>query len=101
MRSGDKVVTMNGEIVDGRERQVQLQRLPVIAVVGGEIHAALGAGKEQSLMRRIFVDGAHERPLADPADDELPRLAVVARAIDIRTLVVQSMPIDRRISRTT
>ena len=46
------VVIVNHEIADGSGGQIQLQRLPVIAIVEGDEHGAFGSGEEQALADR-------------------------------------------------
>ncbi len=46
------------EIVNRCGRQVELQRLPVRAIVAGEVNASLGAGVEQAFDLRVFAHRA-------------------------------------------
>ena len=57
-----EIVAVNREIADGSRRQVQLQRLPMIAVVEGHIDAQFSSGKEQPLRS----EDLHERPQESP-----------------------------------
>ena len=50
VRRDEQVVTMNGDVADGSNRQIQLQRLPVIAIVEGNIDAQLRPGKKQPFL---------------------------------------------------
>jgi len=56
MRSDHQIVFVNYQIAYRRRRQIQLQRLPEIAIVKGNIHATLGGCIEQALAFRIFAN---------------------------------------------
>ncbi len=57
MGGNDQVVVVNPQIAHRSMRQIQLQRLPVIAVVERRPNAIFAAGEEQSLAYRIFAHG--------------------------------------------
>ena len=44
VRGGDQVAAVDREVADRRHRQVELQRLPVVAVVERHVDARLGTG---------------------------------------------------------
>ena len=46
----DEIVAVNGQIAHRGDRQVELQRLPVVAVVERNVNAEFGAGEEQALV---------------------------------------------------
>src|SRR5512133_1696283 len=48
MRGDDQVVVVNDEVVDGRDRKVQVQRLPSLAIVERNVGASLSPGVEQA-----------------------------------------------------
>src|SRR5271165_4842574 len=87
---------MNGHIANGCNRHVQLQRLPVIAVIERDIDAQFRSGKEQALLLGVLANRVH-RGRSDAGCYRLPGLAVVAGAIDVRLVVVQPMAVDRRV----
>ena len=61
MRGHDQILAANREIANRCDRKIQLQRLPVVAVVEGDVNPELGSGKEQTLSLCIFANGARER----------------------------------------
>ena len=52
VRAGDQVGPLDQQVVDRRDRQVELEALPVRAVVERDVEAGLGAGVEQPLAAR-------------------------------------------------
>src|SRR5512138_1862570 len=44
VRSNNNVVVVNDEITNGSRRHVEPQRLPVVAVIEGDVYCALSAG---------------------------------------------------------
>ena len=82
---------MNIEIGHRSCRQIQLQSLPVIAVVQGKINAVPCASIEQSLARWIFANHSRISGLGQAGVDQLPALSVITRAIDQRTQVAESV----------
>ena len=55
----DEIVAVDLEVAHRRHRQVELQRLPVVAVVERDERAALGAGEQQAVALRIFLHDVH------------------------------------------
>ena len=51
----DEIVLVDLEVAHRRDRQVELQRLPGVAVVERHERAALGAGEQQALPLGIFL----------------------------------------------
>ena len=97
VRSEDQIVVVKGEVAHRGRRQVELQRLPVVAVVKRDEHTQLGTGDEQAATFGIFFDRLHVDARRQAAGDLLPRLARVLRAIDVRIVVLEAMTIDRGI----
>src|SRR5580658_10296605 len=85
--SDDYIVFVNYQVADRRGRKIQLERLPMIAIVPRDIDAAFGSGKKQSLAHGIFAHGVDGLVLRQAGDDLLPRLSAVVRTIDIRMQV--------------
>ena len=81
------IVGVEHHVADRRARQIQPQRLPVIAVVERNVDGRLGAGEEQALLFRILADDVHLAAGAlvarQAVDDARPGLAGVVRAIDV------------------
>ena len=59
MGRGNQVVAMDFKIVNRHCRQVQLQRLPVAAIIHGKVNAGLRSRIEQAFAFGVFPDGAH------------------------------------------
>src|SRR5260221_2456144 len=97
MSSNNNIVAMNDQIADRSRRQIHLQRLPMIAVVPGHIHGAFGAGKQQSLALYIFAHRVDGLVFGQAADDFLPRLSAIVRAVDIRMQVIEPEAVHRRV----
>ena len=74
---------LDGEIAAACGRQVQLQRLPVIAAVEGNEDAGLEGGEYELVVLWIFADGVGGA-IGQPCVDYLPALAVIIGAIDAR-----------------
>ena len=55
-----EIVAGHHEIMERGLRQIELQALPVRAVVEGDECAGLGGGVEQSAFRRVLAHGMHE-----------------------------------------
>ena len=97
VRGHDEVVLVKSEIAHRAWRQVELQRLPVVAVVERHEDAELGAGHEQAaplriLLHRLQVDAARQ-----PRRDLLPAPAAISGAIDIRLIVLETVAVDGRV----
>ena len=91
-----QVVAVDHQVAHADRGQIQLQRLPVVAVVERDRDAQFGGRVEQALARGIFLDGVQIRGLGEPVRGQRPRLAVIARAVDVRLVVFQAMAVDRR-----
>ena len=89
MRADDEVVVVDLEVTNGRHRQVELQRLPRVAVVDRDERAALGAAHEQAATLRVFLDGVDVNAGGQAIRDRLPGPAEVARPVDVRVEVLQ------------
>ncbi len=88
LRRGDEVVLADGQVGDWHGRQVQVERLPVVAVVEGDEHAALGAGIQQSPPLGILAHDAYEVVLRQIVVDLVPVIAVIRHLVDVRPEVV-------------
>ena len=97
MRPDDQVVVLDDEVADRRGRQVQPQRLPVVAVVERDIHRALGAGEQQALALRIFATTFTVSPSGMPLVMCVQVFAAVVGAEDMRPQVVEPERVDRRV----
>ena len=68
----DQVVVLEGEVGDGNEWQVVLQRLPMRTVVGADVESELGAGVQQAWHGVVRADDAGEVALVDALGDGRP-----------------------------
>ena len=93
-----EIVAVDLEVAHRRHRQIELQRLPVVAVVERDERAALGAGEQQPAAHRDLPSRrARRRRRGRPLVIFCQRLAHVARAIDVRLEVLQLVSVDARV----
>src|ERR1019366_2770750 len=92
-RGNYQVVAMHHHVAHGAGRHVQLERLPVAAVIEGDRHVALGGGVEQAAARGIFAYAVEVGGLGETIYGERPRLSVIARAVQVRQVVIQTVAI--------
>src|SRR5271165_3742461 len=88
---------MNREVAHGSVWEVELERLPRIAVVERNVHGSFRAGVEQALAPGIFANDIGRRVVGDTAGDLDPSRAEIARAVEVRVEIVEAKTIDRRI----
>jgi hypothetical protein len=98
VRGDDEVVVLNPEVAHGCVGQVELERLPVVAVVEGEPDGGFGAGEEQPLADGVFADGV-DRRVGQACGDGLPGSAAVVGAIEVGVLIVDAEAADGDVSR--
>ena len=67
MGGDHEIVAGHREIMERGLRQIELQALPVRAVVEGDEDAGLGGGVEQAAFRRIFAHGMHDGAIRQAA----------------------------------
>src|SRR5579864_2564181 len=92
------VVAVDDEVAHGSGRQVELQRLPLVAIIERDVNRALGSGEEQAFTFAIFPDRVSRLVIGQTVGDLLPGLAAVVRAVDIRMQVIETETVDGRIS---
>ena len=83
--------------VTGVSGRFSWKRLPVRAVVEGDVHAELGAGVEQAGAVGIFAHHARRLVGGDAVlavGEQRPRLAVVVGAVDVRREIAEQEAID-------
>src|SRR5206468_2026543 len=73
--------------------QVLPQRLPIIAIVKADEHAALVAGVQQAATHRIGPDGADDLVAGETARDLGPGSAAVVSAEDVRPPIVDPLAV--------
>src|ERR1700733_3036468 len=99
MRRNSKVIAMDNNVAHTRDRHVVLQRLPMLSVVKRNINAKLSSRIKKPLRLRVLLYGVHISPLRNTGNDILPALATVMRPKNIRLVVRDAMPVNRRVSR--
>ena len=80
---GHEIVAMHGEVAHIGGREIQLQGLPVVAVVKGNVESIFGSGVEQSFAHGIFAEYARDPIRLQASGDFLPGLARIARAENV------------------
>ena len=100
LRCGDQffLAFVNRQIGDRSHRKIELHRLPVRAVVERNVDARFRSGIEQAALVRVFANHAREGAVGNSVGDLLPGLAVVARLVEIRFVVVVLVHRRRNIS---
>src|SRR5437867_2538946 len=94
MSGNDQIIVFNDEIPDRGDRQIHLQRLPLVAVIEGDVDSVLSASKKQSFPYWIFAHNVDIGALRNAFCDFGPSLSQVVRAINIGLQVVRLMTID-------
>ncbi len=95
MRGGNEIAAVDMKIANRGPRQIELQWLPVRAVVGREVDARLRAGVEQTAPHRIFANRARVRAVGDAGRDLRPRLSEIGGLVQVRLEVVLLVAIGR------
>ena len=99
VRSDDEVAVLRVDVADRAIGQVDLQRLPVLAVVERDEDAGLGAGVEEALAGRVLPNDVDVAARGNPLRDQRPALPAVASPVDVRVDVVDPVPVDGRVDR--
>ncbi len=91
---------LDDQISNRSRRHVQPQRLPRIAVVERDVHGQLAPCEQQAAPLRILANDIDHAARRQAARDLHPALAAIARAIDVRTQIVQPQRIDGCVRRS-
>ena len=83
-----QIVVLDYQITNGSGGHVETQRLPVVAIVKGDVNGALCSGKEQPFALRVLFDDVYGFAVGDSVSNLRPALSRVACAIDVRAQVV-------------
>ena len=94
-----QIVAMNDKIAHRSHGEIELERLPLFAIVERNEYADLGAGEKQALAFRIFANGVDDSASRQAVDDFIPGLATIVRAQDVRLQVVKADAVDGRVGR--
>ena len=77
-----------------RRRQIQFQRLPVRAIVEGNVDAIFRARKKQSFPLGIFLNRVHVAVFRQSRRDSAPALSIIRGLERIRPLIIEFVPVD-------
>ena len=94
MRCHNQIIIVNPQVAHRGVRQIELQRLPVIAVIERYPHARLGSREEQALAHGILAYGIDGRVVRESARDQPPHLPSVVRAINVRAQIINAETAD-------
>src|SRR5580704_3844580 len=97
MRRNDQVIVVNPEITHGRMRQIELETLPMIAVIERHPYARFRPREQKSLANGVFAHGVDRRVVRQTAGDKLPRFSAVVRAIDVWMLIIYAKTTHRSV----
>src|SRR5260370_29643834 len=95
VRADDQIIAMNGEVAHGGVGQVELQRLPVIAVIEGNKYRALRTRKKQPFALGILAHRVAGSASRNPNSNFGPGFAEVASPVNVRAQIVQAKAVDR------
>ncbi len=98
MGSDDQVVSVDRQVAHGGMGKIQLQRLPVIAIVEGYVNGSLAPGEKQAFANGIFAHHVGCGVSRQTFIDFLPGFAKVAGAVNVRVQVIETERIDGRVS---
>ena len=85
--SGNQVVVFDGQIGDRYNRQIQLERLPVGAIVEGDVHPRFSTCVQQTCTFLISADNPRKMVVRNAIGDFGPGFAVVFGVKQIRLVV--------------
>ena len=88
MGSDRQIIVFDDQVADRCGWHVEPERLPVFAIVEGNIDGALRSGEEQSFPLRVFAHDVHGLSVRNSFHDLLPGLTRVVGPINVRTHVV-------------
>src|SRR5579875_257295 len=100
MRSSDEIVVLDGQVVNGHDGQIALQRLPVRAIIKRDEDAYLGSGIEQAAALRVFANDARESVLGNAIGDFCPGAPIIVGFVEIGPEVVEFVARSGQIGRS-
>jgi len=56
-----KVIVLNNQIMNWRDRKIEFQCIPIRAIIDREVHAKFGSGKQEPFPDWIFANRTHKR----------------------------------------
>ena len=100
MRSDDQVTVFDDQVVDRDGWQVQLQGIPVLAIVKGDVDSGLSSRVEQPPLEGIFTDHARKDIICESCGDLRPGFAVIVGFVKIRLEIVKLVAVCGHVSRS-
>ena len=97
MRADDEIVVVDLEVAHRRDRQVELERLPRVAIVQGDEGTTFRPAHEKSASVRVFLHRVHVDTRWQSVRDRLPRLPEVAGPEEVGLKILELVPVDARI----
>ena len=98
VRRDHEIVIFNDKIMNRCYRQIQLQWLPMGAIIERNNNAELGSGVKQTFALGIFAHGVHIRAIGYSTRNCAPGFSEVRCFENVRFEVVKFMSIHRHIS---
>src|SRR5258708_32069586 len=86
----DHVVVLDDQVANRRRGHVELERIPVRAVIAGEVHPLLGAREKQTAVNRILSDHVGDAPVRDAVVDLAPGPSAVMGLEEVRTKILEA-----------
>ncbi len=88
---------MHQQIVDARNRQIELQALPVLTIIERQVNTMAGAGVQQPRQGGILAHHVDELTLRQAVTDFTPARAGVVGDISAWREIIQPVPVDGHI----
>src|SRR6266849_5878543 len=98
MSGDDKIVIVNDHVVDGSRREIELQRLPMRAIVKRNPNARLRPRVQQTFALGIFADGVNIGIIREAGEEFRPRFSIVAGLENERLEIVELVSVDSDVS---
>ena len=98
MRGNNQIIVLDHQVVDRSGRQVQLEWLPVRAIIPGNVDSRFGSGIEQTLLPRIFADRVHVSAVGNAVGDFRPALSQICGSVDVRPQIIEFVTVQRHVS---
>src|ERR1700676_402200 len=70
----------------------------MVSVIEGYVNTKFRSGEEKPFLLRVFAHRTQECGSSNAVGDQLPRCAIITRAIEVGHLIVEPAAIDCRIS---
>src|SRR5690349_8592873 len=94
----NEIVVLDHQIVNRRARKIELQTLPVLAVVERDEDASFGSREEKPALGGVFPHGMDDSARGQGPVKARPGLATVRRLENIGSDVVELVPVDGDVS---